>query len=200
MSDKPMTLEDLARAEAQILKEREKTRIALADAQKRLVTEMPERFITLARQIRDGVRRFNETAYKEIGPDTRLVKYEESVAVTTRDSNLGSDFHIQIQRDRNQLWLGLRSMWRPNRPDYYIIEGQGTVARGPGVGGPGEERRFTLRIDGLSRSDGEIFYRATCEGEPIDTPTEELGERMVMVIITGELSRLWNRPPWVDVK
>jgi hypothetical protein len=192
MADKPpLTLEDLARAEAAALKQREQMRVAYAEAQRKLVKEMPEKFFLLAKGIRDGVNRFNEIAFKESGPQGRLVKYEESVAVTTRDRNLGSDFNLEVRREPNSLGLVLRTMWRPNRPDAYIIEGHGKVGMTPG------DEQFAIRIDGIGKADGEIQYRSTCNFQPIDTPLEELAERMVMVIVTGEVSRLWNTPPWL---
>ena len=192
MAVKPLTLEDLARAEAAALKQREQARIAYAEAQRRLVKEMPERFFALAKGIREGVQRFNEVAYKESGPQGRMIKYEETVAVTTRDKNLGSDFVVEARRDPNRLTLALRSMWRPNRPDAFVIEGQGVLGIAP------QQDAFAIRIDGIGKPDGDILYRATCNFHPIDTPLDELPERMVMVIVTGELSRLWNRPPWMD--
>jgi hypothetical protein len=193
MSDKPMTLEELARAEAQALKNREKLRLAFAEAQKKLVTVMPDRFLAIARQVRDGVRRYNEVAYKEGGPEQRVVSYDESVAVTTRDPNLGSEFNLEIRRAPNKLSLVLRSMWRPNRPDTYIISGKGTLGIAPNAA------PFEIRIDGLNKIDGEIYFRTVCNTMPVDTPIDELPDRLVMVVVTGQLSRLWIRPPWSDV-
>jgi hypothetical protein len=193
MSDKPMTLEDLARAEALAYKSREKLRLAFAEAQKQLVVEMPERFLTIARQVRDGVRRYNDIAYKEGGPEQRLVRYDESVAVTTRDPNLGSEFNLEVRREPNWMKLALRSMWRPNRPDVFLIDGSGSVGMAP------QDEPIALRIDGLNRTSGELFFRATCNRMTLDTPLEELGDHIVMVVVTGQISRMWVKPPWTDV-
>ena len=53
--------------------------------------------------------------------------------------------------------------------------------------------------DGLCKPTGEIEYRATCNRQVIDTPIDEMGDRIVMVVVTGQLSRLWLKPPWADV-
>ena len=193
MSDKPLTLEDLARAEASALKQREKARLAYAEAQVQLVKEMPDRYFAMARAIRDGVRRFNETAYKESGPHQRLIQYEESVAVTTREPGLGGELHVEVRRAPNRVSLILRSMWRPNRPDSFIIEGSGVVGLAP------SQEKIDLRVDGVCSKDGAISFRTTCNKHSVDTPIDEIPERIVMVVVTGELSRLWIRPPWVDV-
>ena len=189
-----VTLEDLARAEAVSMKQREKARIAFAEAERKLAIEVPELFFSIAKGVREGVRRFNEITYKESGPTGKLIKYEESTAVTTRDPNIGTDFSFSLRRAPNDIHLVLRSMWRPNKPDAMLIEGAGNV----GVK-PVNHQRFLLRIDGLGKADGSIVYRSTCNFQVIDTPIDEIPERMVMVVVTGQVTRLWNKAPWLDL-
>lgn len=187
-----LTLEDLARAEAAALRERDRARLTYEEAQQKLTRELPERFFDLARGVREGVGRFNEAVRQENPPRPHAIHYEESVGVTTRSSNLSTDFNFSARRAPNWMQLFLRSMWRPGRSDALIIEGQGSVGVKP------EEKRFNLRVDGIVNAQGEVHYRALCDGKSIDTPLEELADRIVMVVVTGQLSRLWIKPPWTE--
>src|SRR5437762_3369618 len=72
---KPMTLEDLARMEADALKKREQSKLDRVEGEKKIVVAMPERFFSLAKQLREGVRRFNTAA-----PIERPLQYNESAA------------------------------------------------------------------------------------------------------------------------
>jgi hypothetical protein len=187
-----LTLEDLARAEAAALRERDRARLTYEEAQQQLARELPERFFDLARGVRDGVNRFNAAVRQEAEPRPYAVHYEESVGVTTRSTNLSTDFNFEVRRAPHWMQLFLRSMWRPGRSDALIIEGQGSVGVKP------EEKRFKLRIDGQVNAQGELSYRALCDGRLIDTPLDELADRIVMVVVTGQLSRLWIKPPWAE--
>lgn len=192
MAEKPLTLEDLARGEAAELKKREQSRKAYTEAQKRLVTELPARFMELGRAVRDGVRRFNDTAYKESGNLVRGVRYEESVAMTARDPNLGGEVYFRIARAPNSLTMTLRTMTRAGKCDAYVMDGRGSV------GVPPTEQGFVIRIEALVRASGDITYRATCNGDKIDTPLEDMPDHLVALVVTGQLSRLWIVPPWTE--
>ena len=187
-----LTLEDLARAEAAALRERDRAKLTYEDAQRQLALEMPQHFFALASGVRDGVNRFNAAVRQEEEPRPLGVHYEESVGVTKRSSNLSTDFNFEVRRGPHGMQLFLRSMWRPGRSDALIIEGQGSVGVKP------EEKRFRLRIDGLANAQGELSYRVLCDGRLVDTPLAELADRIVMVVVTGQLSRLWIKPPWTE--
>jgi hypothetical protein len=163
---KPQTLEDLARIEAEALKRREQAKIDRIEGDKKIVEIMPERFLTLARQIRDGVRRFNTAAAIE-----RPLSYEESAAVTTRETNHNSDFWCTVRRAPNEATMALRNMSRAGKPDSYMIEGNGTI------GLPPMNDRFLMRVDGAWKG-GEMLYRITCDHKKLDTDIEELGDRL----------------------
>jgi len=185
MPDKLTTLEDLARAEAAALKKREQAKVDYLEGQKRLVAELPQRFFAIAAAVRDGVKRFNNAAEIE-----RPVSYMESPAVTTRDStNLAGDLYFEVKRKPNEILVALRPMTRAGKPDAYLIEGQGTV------GLPPMNDRFALRIDAVIAGK-ETRYKITCAKQNVDTPIEELPDRIVMVIVTGQLTRFWTVPPW----
>jgi hypothetical protein len=185
MADKPQTLEDLARIEAAALKKRDQARLDYIEGQKRLITELPQRFFLLAQQVREGVKRFNNAA-----PIERPVSYIESPAVTTKDaSNMAGDFWFEVKRKPNELLVALRSMTRAGKPDSYIIEGQGTVGLAP------MNDRFALRVDALIVGK-EIKYKTVCARYKLDSDIDELGDRLVMVIVTSQITRLWNNAPW----
>ena len=80
-----------------------------------------------------------------------------------------------------------------SEPGAIIIEGEGSVGPQP------KQERFKLRIDGLYKGD-ELRWRIMSDGQEIDTPIDELPERLVAVVATGELSRLWKMAPFVDKK
>ncbi|HEX2572081.1 MAG TPA: hypothetical protein VH877_21230 [Polyangia bacterium] len=187
-----VTLEDLARAEAASLRERTRAKLSYEEAQRQLAIEVPQRFFELASGAREGVSRFNAALREETEPRPTAAHYQESVGVTTRSTNLSTDFNFEVRRAPHWMQLFMRSMWRPGKSDSVIIEGQGSVGFKP------EEKRFQLRIDGVVNAQGELSYRALCDGQIVDTPIAELGERIVMVVVTGQLSRLWIKPPWTE--
>ncbi len=178
------TLEELAQLEVEALRKRERAREEWAEGGKRLAVELPDRFLTLARQVREGVMRFNSAA-----PVPRPVQYTESAAVTTRDTNVRGDFNIQIKRAPNEIIASLREM-SGSQTSAFLIEASGHVGVAPSVD------RFRLRVDALWK-DGAPMWRLSCDGKPLDIAIDELGERMVMVVVTGQLARLWNVAPWV---
>lgn len=185
MPEKQPTLEELAQIEAAAHQRREQMRKDYEDGQVRLAKELPERFFVLAKQVREGVRRFNTAA-----PIQRPLVYEESAAVTVRDPNLNGDFNLTVKRAPNTITVALRQMARTGRGDYFLIEGQGVLGIPPFVD------RFRLRCDAVVRG-GETVYRVLVDGKPLDSPIDELGDRLVMVVVTGQLARLWNVAPWV---
>ncbi|MSP61632.1 MAG: hypothetical protein EXR72_15120 [Myxococcales bacterium] len=184
MPEKQPTLEDLAKLEADSLKKREQARKDYMEGQTKLSAEVPERFFVLAKQIREGVRRFNGAA-----PIQRPVQYTESPAVTTRDSNLNGDFSLEVKRNPNQVVVSLRSMGG-SKAESFIIEAYGSVGVAPMVD------RFRLRVDGIWKESG-VLWRMACDKKALDITVDELGERIVMVIVTGQITRLWNVAPWV---
>jgi hypothetical protein len=184
MAEKQPTLEELARTEAEALKRREQARQDYADGQKKIALEVPERFLTLAKQVREGVHRFNTAA-----PIERPVTYSESAAVTTRDPNTRGDFSFEVKRAPNQVVVALRQM-TGTRSEAFVIDGIGNVGMPPMVD------RFRLRVDALYK-EGGFKWRMSCEGRPLDITVDELGDRLVMVIVTAQIARLWNVAPWV---
>jgi hypothetical protein len=190
MADKqvPLTIEDLARAEAKMLEQREQAHLDYMEGQKQLTTAVPERFFTLVRQLREGVKRFNNAAAVE-----RLVQYWESPAVTTRDPSFGnSDYTVEVKRKPNQVSISLRNMARGAHPDAFLIEGMGEVGLTPMVD------RFALRVD-ASWKDGAPLWRISCDFKKVDCPVDELADRIIIVIVTGEHTRLWGSAPWMGL-
>jgi hypothetical protein len=183
MADKPvpLTIEDLARAEALMLKQREQGHIDYMEGQKQLTTAVPERFFVLVKQLRDAVKRFNTAA-----PVERLVQYWESPAVTTHDPSFGnSDYTVEVKRKPNHASLSLRNMARGARPDAFLIEGEGEVG-------------LTPMVDATWR-DGAPNWRITSDFKKVDCPIDELADRLIIAIVTGEHTRLWGSAPWMGI-
>lgn len=186
MADKPVSLEDLARAEAQALEAREVQKKAYLEGQKRLLQEVPQLFFRMALQLREGADRFNGAAKLQT-----LVKYQESAAVTTRETNPNADYVVELERQQNVLTMLIRNMGRVGRPDSLVIDAFGAVGIEP------KRDRFNLRIEGQVKG-GELNWRITCDYQPVDTPIDELPDRMVALIATGEMTRLWKIPPFAS--
>jgi hypothetical protein len=178
-----MSLEDLARAEAAQLAARETARTAYLEGQKRLMVEVPARFLTLARQLKDAVSRFNAAATLP-----RPVAYAESAAVTTRDPNPERDFTVEVRRDPHRVTLSLRSMNRMMGPPAFLIEGFGIVGVAP------TSERFLLRVEGIPR-DGAIGWRVSSDHRTVEVAIDQLADRLVGVIATGELERMFLSAP-----
>jgi hypothetical protein len=186
MADKVQTLEELARIEANAVKKREQAKLDYIEGQKRLVTELPERFLKLAAAAREGVKRFNTAAEIE-----RPVLYSETPAVTTRDTTGRSFLSFEVRRKPNEIVMSLREMTRAGAPDAFVIEGSGSV------GVPPMNDKFGIRIDALIAGK-ETRWKIVCAHHKVDVPIDELGDRLVMVVVTSLLTRLWNTPPWAD--
>ena len=137
--------------------------------------------------INRGVKRYNGAAQLK-----QLLTYKESPAVTTREKNPNRDFVVWVERGANKLTLVMRNMGRVGKPDALIIEGVGVAGKPP------DQDRFPLRIEGVVR-DGEIGWRATCDYKEIDTGVDDLPDRLIAVIATGELTRLWTTAPFIGV-
>ena len=186
MAEKGPTLEDLARAEAEQIQKRDEQRKKYLEHQEKLLKDLPARFFQLARQVREGVQRFNGAAKLE-----KMLAYTETAAVTVRDPNPAADFVVEVKRDPNWFYLALRQMRRLQLPDAFAIEGEGST------GPEGRKERFRVRIDGQYRED-VLVWRITSDYKPVDTPIDEIAERLVAVVATGELSRLWQSAPFVE--
>lgn len=185
MADKPLTLEELARAEAAENDRRARLKKLHAENQERLRTEAPKRFYTLAKQVRDGVARFNGAAKLE-----RVIEYTETAALTTRSVSPGEDLHLEVKREGNRFTLALHSMWRLRLPDALVIAGEGSVGVEP------QTERFRLRIEGVFHEQ-ELRWRITSDGHEVDTPIDEIADRLVSVVATGEIARLWTVAPFL---
>ena len=186
MADKGPTLEDLARAEAEQLQKRDIQRKKYLEYQEKLLKDLPARFFTLARQVREGVQRFNGAAKLE-----KIITYHETAAVTVRDPNPAADFVVEVKREPNWFYLALRQMRRLSLPDAFAIEGEGST------GPDGRKESFRLRIDGQYKDD-VLIWRITSDYKPVDTSIDEIADRLVAVAATGELSRLWTMAPFVE--
>lgn len=186
MADKQVTLEDLARAEAAAYEQRAAKKKAYLDGQKKLETLTPERFFTFARQLKEGVARFNGAARLE-----RLLVYKESTAVTVRDPNPNGDFVVEVRREPNWIAVALRTLWRLHADDSFVIEAEGVLGRPPDVD------RLQMRIQGVFDGD-QLSWRVTSDGKKVDTPIDELPDRMVAAVATAELARLWTAAPFIE--
>jgi hypothetical protein len=179
----PMGLEELARFEARALAEHEAKRRAWAAAQERFVAEVPERFHALAKELRRSVERWNRAAQVP-----RPARYEESAAVTSGERAPWADLHLEVRRDPSRLSLALREMQRHGRPPALIIDG--TLATGYAPDG----ERTSLRIEPFD-DHGRTAWRVGAGGARLDVAIDELPERLVAAVVTGDARRLRGIEP-----
>lgn len=185
MADKQVTLEDLARAEAATAELQAARKRAYREGQKQLLVETPQRFLRMARQLQQGVERFNGAARL-----ARPLLYLDSAAVGAPELRPGADLVVEVRREPSWMVLALRSMWRLMADDALVIEADGSLGIAPQLD------RVALRIQGVFRGE-QLAWRVTSAGQPVDTPIDELPERMVAAVATGELSRLWVKAPFL---
>lgn len=168
------TLEDVAKREVREEADRQQAAKDWLANSERVAKEVPEKFFTLAKQLRECVHRFNSAAL----PGRRLT-WNESAAVATKETNLNADFNVSFARKDAEFMLLLSAMTRSGRPDVYLITGEGKV----------KDTSFSLRIEG--RVDGKhVVYRITQDYQPIEIPIDELAERIVMTVVKGDVSQL----------
>lgn len=188
MAEKQVTLEDLARAEAAMQEQRAAQKRAYAEGQKKLQTLTPERFHQMARQLKEGVTRYNGAARLE-----RDLAYSETTSVTIKDANRAADYVCEVRRDPDWIRVALRTLWRLHADDAFIIEVEGLLGRAP------DTDPVKLRIQGVWK-DGEASWRITNEGARLDTPIDELPDRIVAAVATSEVTRLWTTAPFVELE
>jgi hypothetical protein len=169
------SLEEIARAEAQMEKERQARIEEHAKGAHDLAKEVPERFFKLTGELRDAVRRFNEAA----DPQKRLT-WRESAALAARDGNLSGDFSCGFSRNAVDVGIGLTEMSRSGgRPNCYIIEAVGTL-RG---------ERFMFRAEGM-KTGGKLGWRMTVDMQRVNYSFDELADRLVRAAVTLSLNPL----------
>ena len=186
MAEKQVTLEDLARAEAALIEKRAAQKKAFLDGQKRLETLTPERFFTMAKQLKEGVARYNGAAKLE-----RELRYTETTSVTIRDTNRVGDYVCEVRRDPDVITVSLRTLWRLHAEDAFVIMVEGAL------GPPPDVDRVRLRINGVFKQD-TLGWRITDEGKVVDTPIDELPDRIVAAVATREVTRLWATAPFLE--
>jgi hypothetical protein len=176
MPEKRETIEDVARREADLERERAEARAEQIRLAEQLTKQMPEAFFELCGLLRENVRRFNSAA----DPQKRLI-WRESPALAAREANLNADFNCGFGRPGAEVTVALNCMSRSNKPDVYIIEGFGQLV----------QARFLLRVEGFVKK-GKVDYRITIDFQRIDCTLEELAERLVMTVIKNEFNQLFR--------
>lgn len=174
MPEKRESLEDVARREAEAERERAEAREEYLKSGERLAKEMPNVFFELAGMLREAVRRFNSAA----DPQKRLV-WRESPALAARDANLNADFNLAFARAGAEVNVVLNVMGRSGKPDVFVIEGFGELAR----------ERFMLRVEGYLKK-GKLELRITIDFKRIECSLEELAERLVMAAVKADYQQL----------
>jgi hypothetical protein len=176
MAEKRETLEEVARREADVERERAAAQQEYLQSAERLAQAMPEAFFELAGLLREAVRRFNSAA----DPQKRLV-WRESAALAARDANLHADFNLAFSRAGSEVTVALNAMGRSGKPDVFLIEGSGQLGRD----------RFLLRVEGMLKK-GKVAYRITVDFRRLECTLEELAERIVMAAVKSDYQQLFR--------
>src|SRR6476659_3651720 len=122
MPEKRPSIEDVARQEAEVERERAEARAEQLKSGEKLAKEMPDSFFELAGLLRETVRRFNAAA----DPQKRLT-WRESAALAAREPNLNADFNCSFGRAGDEVTLALIALSRAVKPDVYLVEGWGQL-------------------------------------------------------------------------
>jgi len=178
MAEKRESLEDVARREAELERERAEARQEYLKSGERLAKEMPAAFFELCGLVREAVRRFNAAA----DPNRRLT-WRESAALAAREPNLNADFNCSFGRGSDEVTIALNAMGRSGKPDVYLIEGAGQL-------GPKADR-FLLRVEGYLNK-GKVEHRITVDFRRLECTLEELAERLVMAAVKGDYQQLFR--------
>jgi len=176
MPEKRPSIEDVARQEAEVERERAEARAEQLKSGEKLAKEMPDSFFELAGLLRETVRRFNAAA----DPQKRLT-WRESAALAARDANLHADFNLTFGRAGGEVSLALNAMGRSGKPDVFVIEGFGQVL----------DNRFMLRVEGFVLK-GKTNLRITIDFRRLDVTLEELAERLVLSVVKCDTSELFR--------
>src|SRR5581483_206890 len=176
MPEKRETLEEVAKREADTEREREEARAIFIVARELLSKEVPERFFTLAVELREAVKRFNSAA-----ADDKKLTWSESSALAARDPNLQADFNLEFGRKQTMIQVALNAMSRSGGPDVFLIEASGQL----------RDDRFLLRVEGWAEKNKRITYRISVNFKRMTSPIEELAERLVMACVTSDFNVLY---------
>jgi hypothetical protein len=176
MAEKRESLEDVARREAEVERDRAEARAEQLQSAERLAKEVPEAFFELAGLLRENVRRFNSAA----DPQKRLT-WRESAALAAREANLHADFNLTFGRAKDEVTVALNAMGRSGKPDVFIIEGTGQLGK----------ERFLMRVEGYVQK-GNVNYRITIDFQRIEVTLEELAERIVFAVIKSDYNQLYR--------
>jgi hypothetical protein len=173
------SLEDLARAEANELRERAERAAKYLVNSERLAKEMPPFFLNVADWLRDAVRRFND----HCDPNKRI-NWRESAATASRDSNPHADFNLTFGRGDAEVNVVLKEMGRsgPKRPDVYVVEATGRIAN----------QSFFMRIEGQI-PEKDVEYRVTVDFQKLELPVKEVAEQLVRAVVKRDVELLYPK-------
>lgn len=177
MPEKRETLEEVARREADAERERDEARANFVAAREQLSQEVPERFFTLAAELREAVRRFNSAAV-----DDKKLTWSESSALAARDKNLQADFSLEFGRKGANVQVALNAMSRSGGPDVFLIEASGQL----------RDDRFLVRVEGWVEKTKKIGYRISVNFKRMSYPIEELAERLVMACVKSDVGLVYK--------
>lgn len=175
MPEKRETLEEIAKSEAAIERERAKAAAERAQAAEKLAKELPARFYQLAGEVRSAVARFNGAAAAE-----KRLTFHESPALAAHEENPNADLHCTVSRAGSELTLGLTALSRSGRPDAYLYEVSGFLGKDP----------IQLRVDGFVPKSGKLEYRIFMDLVRMGYGIDELGERVVRAVVRSDRNEL----------
>lgn len=171
---------DYARRELAEAAERDRKKQVYWENQKRVASELPERFYALARQIRSHVDTFNGI----VEPGNRIT-LSESVGLAAHAEVGRADLNLTLSRKKQEAWVGLSELMRLGRaPTAFIIEAQVKLSR----------TSVRVRSEGLTTKEGAIRYRVTTDGKEAPFGIDELAERIVLAVVKDDPALLNAAP------
>ena len=158
---------DYARREMAEVAERERKKKVYLEGQKRAATEVPERFLAIAADVRREIDAFNQ-----IVDPSRRITLQESAGLAARAEAGRAELNFSAKRKNVEAWVGLSELMRLGQTTpAYIIDGQIRLSKSS----------LRLRAEAIPSGDG-LRYRIMLDGMEQKYPLEELGSRLVLAL------------------
>jgi hypothetical protein len=174
MAKRSETVEDVAKHETALEHERAERREDYRLGNERLVKDVPARFLKLARDLREVVRRFNVASEPE-----RRLEWRESAALAVGSTDPNADLNLSFWRKNVETDVRLVVMNRPIGPDAYLIEATGRI----------KDKPFAVRIEGGYTS-GKLEWRITIDFKRVDLDIDDVAEWLVLAVLKEELPKV----------
>ncbi len=170
------SVEAYAKREMTEHQDRERKKQIYWENQKRVATELPERFFELVKKIRAEIDAFN--AIVDAG---RRVSMHESAGVAAHAEPGRAELNVTFGRKNQEAWVGLSELMRLGRaPTAFIIEAQVKLS----------QARIRVRAEAIPSGEQGMRYRVTTDGREAPITLDELPSKLVLAVVKDDPTQL----------